>query len=512
MSKSKLLSVAAVVVMMFVAIFALAACDMFGVPDDLDGPGNRVLSLNLGFFDSLVADITDATALGIRAESQDGERTFLYKTTRDFGVSAIEFDEDGLYRVTFRKNTNVTEDIFDSEGNLIDSNTTIVQSEIPAKINRFYVGREFTFIQYIPLMTRTGTYYFLDANGNRRMVDIEVRPDDNQLVRREWDWSRNQYILIDFDRVNFFSDELHKSFVIDNNTGFIYMIEDFFINEINNGLIRSGSLIYGIRINDDDELEFYSLFQNEMIRVLDFFRDNYGNNYIRTDSLNILDASTNTLFFSGNDTYLLSNEGYTINFVGGIFGQVQIMGADRQGRAVASSNRLTFDGYHRQGIDNWRLHIEDGYFYVFSFFPGGHSTFSRRNLETGYSFERSFGVFGAGGWRYDTMRSTVISHNKVLIWTDYPTSSGVGAVYWGWVFGENAHPGGTTEGLVEILPNNQAFDWGAYYYNIRFRITDLSGTEYWRLVRDEYGIPQAVKESVFVAGAQNVITLRPINR
>ena len=88
-------------------------------PDE-PGTGNRTpQKLTVGYMSHLMADIGDATALGIskrtapagrnaRAGSASQEKNYLVKTTVDYTSGTAEWDGNGLTNVIFKKRTTET--------------------------------------------------------------------------------------------------------------------------------------------------------------------------------------------------------------------------------------------------------------------------------------------------------------------------------------------------------------------------------------------------------------------
>jgi hypothetical protein len=277
--------------------------------------------LTIGYLSNLMVDIGDATALGIskrtvsasrnvRAASNQ-EKNYLVKTTVDYSHGNVEWDESGLTNVTFKKRTTETVviPIYDEEGNLIEEQEvedgqTVTQDEIPAQVNRLYVYNTYSFIQFVPDDTVTIS---------------DTRPDDLGIL------DSNGYFK--YDKQDYYNDDYHQSFVIENSTGNIYSLEDkVYIESIHNGLlkIKDSPYIWDCRIKDNDELEIFTLFQNTAINIGDYFKDKYGNNYICNDLLDTRDSTTNTIFYKNayykeDSVYkIATNSGDVVFFNGNI--------------------------------------------------------------------------------------------------------------------------------------------------------------------------------------------------
>lgn len=152
---------------------------------------------------------------------------------------------------------------------------TITQEQIDGKIDKLLVAGKYTFLSFVPE----------DLYNN-------IRPLDDQL-------SYDSDGICSYDKVNYYSDNTRQSFVVDNTSGLVYKITNFNIVKIKNGLIYTNinNLVYDMRINNSNELEFFSLFSNSSINVFDAFKDRYNNIYIRNDKINTYDTSTRTFYY-----------------------------------------------------------------------------------------------------------------------------------------------------------------------------------------------------------------------
>ncbi|MBR3876309.1 MAG: hypothetical protein IKJ25_06005 [Clostridia bacterium] len=160
--------------------------------------------------------------------------------------------------------------------------TTITQDDVEAEIDKLYVLNGYTFISFVP-------------------VGTSQRPHDDALV---YDTDG----IAHYDKCDYFSDSERQSFIIDNATGYVYQINNFNIKEIQGGCLLSAddNFIYDFKINANDEVEIFSLFQNDTITWYSCFKDKYGNKFIQNNRLNTYDKATNTYFYvfdSSNSQY-----------------------------------------------------------------------------------------------------------------------------------------------------------------------------------------------------------------
>ena len=157
--------------------------------------------------------------------------------------------------------------------------TTTEQSKVGGEIDKMYVYNEqFTFVSFVPYGT-------------------SKRPSDDELLY-EKDGIAN------YDRRDYYSDENRLSFIFDNYSGYIYLIEGFHVKYIHNNLLLSGrandNFVYDFKINDNNDLEIYALFNNEAVNYFNFFKDKHGNKVIQNDRLDEYDPNTNTYYFVSN--------------------------------------------------------------------------------------------------------------------------------------------------------------------------------------------------------------------
>jgi hypothetical protein len=150
---------------------------------------------------------------------------------------------------------------------------TITQEEVDGQVDKLYVLYQFTFISFVPLT----------LNSRPEASLLENDYDDVAL----------------YDKTDYYSDSTRQSFVVDNETGLIYKIENTFIERISRGIlwIKNNLVPHDMRITASGELEFFPLFTNETIIAFDAFKDKHGNTFIFNNRLNIVDRASKTTFF-----------------------------------------------------------------------------------------------------------------------------------------------------------------------------------------------------------------------
>jgi hypothetical protein len=442
----------------------------------------------------------------------------------------------------FKKRTieTVTIPIYDADGNLIGENPvedgqTVTQDEIPAQVNRLYVYNTYTFIQFVP-----------DDTANIP----DIRPSN--LGKQD----KNGYY--DYDKRDYYNDDYHQSFVIENKTGNIYSVEDkVHIETIHNGLlkVKDSDYVWDCRIKDNNELEIFTLFQNTTVEVYDYYKDKYSNNYIYNSGVDTIDPITKTIYFiqpdyhvalSGEVLYIKGNgivytygyarDDYMSFFTGskGFFldawnfpdpQQISIMEENCMSRAVTDTDELYFNGY--QGLDGndittkrYISHLKNKKLFYYqnrtSGRPNNHlNVINTDNAEIEYRLCFDWDISNANMW--------AVSYDTVVFINGDPSNK-VGTVYY-YKINYNTLPTGFTYDngykhwrpaenfldLCTLLMENVYFTYPTSFWAVN---TINSRDEYTFVLKDVNGekIPIAVKISEYVAEDQQVITLKPINR
>lgn len=330
-----------VVALICVVVVAIVATSMlYGLL-----PWRITKSIVLDYMTNLMVDVDGVTAFGIKREkttnvkkanaysADDGfsdflsfgdyayaaepeYKNYLYKTTETYEPGNVEYSDGTITRVTFKKNSTKTEDVYDENGNLITSGTELTQDEISGQINKVYVGKNFTFMSFSIPVEKSGSYRCEGMGNGYSYEYVSVRPDS--LIYDEYGYS-------DFDKVEYFSRHLVQSFVIDNNTGYIYKIEGLAISEIISDDVvvaieedpndiyqhqetpRGGSY-YRMSVNEDGTLSFTDVVPNETLNG-DYrsFIDKNGWLYLHTGFTDV-DEQNKVVFFADYDKYLISSD------------------------------------------------------------------------------------------------------------------------------------------------------------------------------------------------------------
>lgn len=227
---------------------------------------------------------------------------YLYSTSENYEYGNVEYDSKGIQRVTFIKNTEVIEDVYDKNGDLIDSNRKITQDELDAQINKIFTTKQYTYIQFVPLVESAGEYPYKDTNGNIQYEHVDLRPDSMVY---------DEYGVSEFDTTGYFSNNLTASFVIDNSTGYIYKIENLYIKEFVNGLVKDDNgNYYSISTDFEHNIVFTDLVPNKDIEVYNVFLDNYGWTLVINSELSYKDSAKKIIYSTiNNSEWLYDSDG-----------------------------------------------------------------------------------------------------------------------------------------------------------------------------------------------------------
>ena len=258
---------------------------------------------------------------GVRPFDANGEeRNYLYSTNVSYEFGNVEYDENGITKVSFMKNKEVTEDIYDENGKLIDSNRKITQEELDSQINKIYTTAEYTFIQFVPLVEKSGKYAYKAEDGSIRYEYVYLRPEgmkyDEQGVADFDKAVRTGSSTEARDFMGYYTSALSASFVIDNATGYIYKLENFRIDGFNNGLIKScppnehGSYDYGnpsyyaVRTDKNNNLIFTDVLPNKTVKISEIFMDKYGWVYVLNNQIDEIDRNRKIIYTTDVHEYV----------------------------------------------------------------------------------------------------------------------------------------------------------------------------------------------------------------
>lgn len=161
---------------------------------------------------------------------------------------------------------------------------TLTQDQMKSKIIRVYVSGGFTFVTFIP-------------KNNENEIEKRIYNDFHKRV-----FFGNSNINIGG---KYYLEEYHmRSFVIDNESGHVYSLDNININCTRDGMVWASfeekpTYLYDLSVNQKDELVFLPLIEKENICRSEFFEDKYGRKYVCADILKteIFDEEKNMLVY-----------------------------------------------------------------------------------------------------------------------------------------------------------------------------------------------------------------------
>lgn len=325
-------------------MFAMTACNN-GTPitpsnENSESQNNNLSHINLTYMNNLMVNFNGQTALGIKKDSNSNakvktmkkisrmvkplsvvfsdddvieendnqtitEKYYLYYTTQTYSNGVVDYESDSIKKVTFKRNDELTEDVYDNDGNLIDSNTTVTQDDIAAQVNRLFVTKEYTFIQFVALVESSGNYNYYDENNEIKTEYIELRPDG---------LTYDENGVAEFDKSNYYSSALSQSFVIDNTTGYIYKIDGFTITEFHNGLIKisGNNSFFNIYIQDDN-LNITDVLPNKDVTISNVYKDTFGWTFVANDKIDDIDNAKKIIYTTDSEHKRFASNGVIYN-------------------------------------------------------------------------------------------------------------------------------------------------------------------------------------------------------
>ena len=197
--------------------------------------------------------------------------------------------------------------------------TVVTQEKVYGSIDKLYTLGDFTFVSYVTpnIASNKGIakdkYGWDDAKDAYGKPLYISRPGNDKL-----DFDENGVSF--YDKVNYYSDSEHQSYIINNATGLVYKLDDFRIDKIENGLFWQGNFVYDMSIQNGNAV-FTPLFSNPDINAYSVIKDRYGKKYIYNDKIEQYDSGSNTVFYtdkpeSGSKPYkyLINSQGEVLKY------------------------------------------------------------------------------------------------------------------------------------------------------------------------------------------------------
>lgn len=240
-------------------------------------------------------DITeDKENITIESRSEKGKISFFVNEGFKYTISLndkiiIENMEDNDKNDVNKKQGVITLDNLEGDKTYLvkyhgkGKKKTLTQDQMKSKIIRVYVSGGFTFVTFIP-----------------KNNEIEKRIY-NKFPKRVFFGNGNAFI-----GGKYYLEEYHmRSFVIDNESGHVYSLDNININYTRDGMVWASfeekpTYLYDLSVNQKDELVFLPLIAKEnIIHGKNFFEDKYGRKYVNADisKTEIFDEEKNMLVY-----------------------------------------------------------------------------------------------------------------------------------------------------------------------------------------------------------------------
>lgn len=483
------------------------------------------------------------SATTLNSGKNNVDKNYIVMTTTDYGANSPETDENGISKITFTKivtenaTTEITgtkyikankgqisihategfrysvydgetliydavadDDLTDKKNkkgiivldNLTDGvtykvtyaglgiETTITQDEINGEIDKLYVMDDYTFICFVP------------EGKSERPLDADLTYDETGVAV--------------YDKKGFFSDNMHQSFVINNATGYVYQLKDVVIDEIKNNLLMIADKIYDMRVNDENELQFYTVVQNETLNIYSFFKDKYGNKYICNDFLNAVDEDNNTVYYTEQNKYLFSSKDSIA-----VCNYHKIIENFKEAEFSADEKYTLDVVVSKYDYTSSMIVIEEGYYYVMN-----PNSAYRVNLETmEKEFANSCYYVDQNGFYYNA---------KTIVTCYYESGDDTSKcnLYFANLYGENAlkhadeiiENGNKMSSMAEMIVEDVVVSAVGNLFGCdgwTFRKTTITETVYYKVTVGEDGKPNVV-DSKYISPERDIITLQPINK
>ena len=218
------------------------------------------------------------------------EKHYFFKSDKKHSNGDIEYEDNSVDKMTFKKDEDVVEDIYDENGDVINSTQVINQDDMSVQANKIFVAGEYTFIQFVPVVDESGTYYYKDSDNSVKSENIDIRPDSLTYDANG---------IASFDKGNYYSSVFTKSYAINNKTGSIFGINNFNIQGFKDGLIIGNDGNYYSAREVENNLLFEDVLPNKDIQINNVIKDKYGWIFVANDSIDDVDAE-NKLVYTTN--------------------------------------------------------------------------------------------------------------------------------------------------------------------------------------------------------------------
>lgn len=321
----------------------------------------------------------------------EGERTIRPK--KDGGYKYIEFDaQEGLtYTITDDQGKVIAENFVDNcqadlnptvgyakveVGNIGHSyivrysgsgtEEILTQDDLDCEVRKCVTMGNLTFVSFVVkgyafreshITGRQDAHcvdYFDKMNYGSYGMDLIYRIDEKGLY------------TIDPSNGSHNGTSPEQGYVIDNDSGCIYKL-NVNIDFLNEGLALIDGLVYEVKVNQDNALEFAPIVKNKSLQIKNFFKDKYGNVYVYNDLLNAVDEQHNALYYTDNK-YVITDDGTVlcIDWPNHEIAAIDVMDENFEKQKIDASKNYNLSAtikndYNEDYVVNF---IQDGYLYI----------------------------------------------------------------------------------------------------------------------------------------------------
>jgi hypothetical protein len=384
----KFLSVIAVSITVALSVMILSACSNGGKDDpDTDPLFQAIISSDLSGF---IVDLSFARQIGITTRGNlqsEGDTVSVARTSNSQGNE----DEGNV-----RRNDELVLVAVDDQDNMTEiemqcfEGSIITAGDVDLEIYKMKVFGEFTAIAYISTFWRD---FFHKTSENLEYVSVDsaTRIYNRIVLDSE---------LLLFDYNGYQNNDYVRSYLIHNQTGKIYSMEEFGAFDVFNVFIRPawtvggvvgcyawggvGGTLHDVSINNDGNLKIRRILDNQDYLIIDAFRDACGwtyvinSHYSGSAGMDYTDETNRTIFRDrySNPYHLASN------------GRVYL---------VVSSTWPLFPFPHSvmKNGQSTSISVDDSFDYLF--FGAGNSNYSNNGFMRNGVFYRNDAIWSSGG-------------------------------------------------------------------------------------------------------------------
>ena len=303
-------------------------------------------------------DITeDKENIKIESRSEKGKISFFVNEGFKYTISLndkiiIENMEDNDNNDVNKKQGVITLDNLEGDKTYLvkyhgkGKKKTLTQDQMNYRISRVYVSGGFTFVTFMP--------------KNNSELEEQLNKIDERFI------GRNCYNIGGEGKY----EKETKSYVIDNESGHIYSLDDISVLYTRDGMVlvadedNTKGLLYELSVNENNELVFTCLIKNAKLQIDNFFKDRYGIKYVKANaSTELYDEDNNMHIYcssNGENIYFKNSNNETVKAKRNQFGSYycsNIIESDGQERNLNKNDSFYIVGMEGEKI----MQVENGW-------------------------------------------------------------------------------------------------------------------------------------------------------